>query len=35
MKVSNPKWPRTTKAYRELKKQIEKDDNFYVALQEN
>jgi len=33
MKISNPKWPRTTKAYRELKKQIEKDDDFYIVLQ--
>ena len=32
MNFSIPEWPRTTKAYRELKKQIEKDEDFYIAL---
>ena len=30
---ANPKWPKTTKAYQQLKKQIKKDENFYIALQ--
>ena len=33
MKHSNPKWPKTTKAYKELKKQIKNDKAFYVALE--
>ena len=33
MSSSNPKWPKKTKAYKELKKQISSDENFYVALQ--
>ena len=33
MFFSNPKWPKTTKAYRELKHQIENDQQFYIALQ--
>jgi phosphatidylserine decarboxylase len=32
MKKSNPKWPKTTKSYRELKRQIKKDKNFNLAL---
>lgn len=33
MFFSNPKWPKTTKAYRELKHQVENDEQFYIALQ--
>lgn len=33
MKPTNPKWPKTTKAYKELKKQIKSDKVFYEALQ--
>ncbi|MDG1331812.1 MAG: phosphatidylserine decarboxylase [Crocinitomicaceae bacterium] len=33
MKRSNPKWPKTTKAYRELKKQIKDDKEFCLALE--
>ncbi len=33
MNPSNPKWPKTTKSYKELKNQIKKDKVFYVALQ--
>ena len=32
MKHSNPKWPKTTKAYKELKHQIKNDKNFNLAL---
>ncbi len=33
MILSNPQWPRTTKTYQLLKQQIEKDQDFYIALQ--
>ena len=33
MKPSNPKWPKTTKAYKELRRQIKNDENFYIVLQ--
>ncbi|MFT7162600.1 MAG: phosphatidylserine decarboxylase [Bacteroidia bacterium] len=33
MILSNPKWPKTTKAYQELKKQIEKDAKFSMELE--
>lgn len=33
MKHPNPKWPKTTKAYKELKKQIKEDKSFCLALQ--
>ena len=33
MSYENPQWPKTTKAYRELKHQIENDENFYIALE--
>ncbi|MFK8161869.1 MAG: phosphatidylserine decarboxylase [Lewinella sp.] len=33
MKRSNPRWPKTTKAYKELKAQINNDESFSLALQ--
>jgi len=33
MSKSNPKWPKTTKAYKELKKQIKEDKNFCLTLE--
>ena len=33
MNTSNPKWPKTTKAYKELKNQIKTDKAFSLALQ--
>ncbi|NVK63193.1 MAG: phosphatidylserine decarboxylase, partial [Flavobacteriales bacterium] len=33
MNKSNPKWPKTTKAYKELKKQIKEDKAFSLALE--
>ncbi len=33
MRPSNPNWPKTTKAYKQLKKQIEKDEKFAMALE--
>ena len=33
MTPSNPKWPKTTKSYKELKKLIKSDKDFYMALQ--
>lgn len=33
MSKSNPKWPKTTTAYKELKKQIKDDKNFCLALE--
>lgn len=32
MKLENPKWPKTTNAYKELKRQIKDDKNFCLAL---
>ncbi len=32
MKKSNPKWPKTTQSYQDLKKQIKKDEDFNLAL---
>ncbi|WP_020570741.1 phosphatidylserine decarboxylase [Neolewinella persica] len=33
MKLSNPKWPKTTKAYKELKSQINNDKSFCLSLE--
>ncbi len=33
MKLANPKWPKTTNAYKEIKHQIKVDKNFCLALQ--